>query len=66
MIFEPREFASSRQYTHCEVNYVVNNTTIQIKNKVLVNEKITKFQLVSYHDVAPFLLSIETPREYER
>ena len=56
---------------------VMNNTTIYIQNKVSVkkkkksnkasvNEEITKLHLVSYHDVASFFLSIDTPREYEK
>ena len=56
---------------------VMNNNTIYIHNKVSVkkkknsnkasvNEEITKLHLVSYHDVASFFLSIDTPREYEK
>ena len=54
---------------------VMNNNTIYIQNKisvkkksnkVSVNEEITKLHLVSYHDVASFFLSIDTPGEYEK
>ena len=59
---------------------VMNNNTIYIHNKVSVkkkkkkknsnkasvNEEITKLHLVSYHDVASFFLSTDTPREYEK
>lgn len=55
---------------------VMNNNTIYIQNKisvkkkksnkVSVNEEITKLHLVSYHDVASFFLSIDTPKEYEK
>lgn len=41
---------------------VINNNAIQIKNKFLVHEEITKLQLVSYHDVASVLLSMEPRR----
>lgn len=54
----------------------MNNNTIYIQNKVSVrkkkatevsaSEEITKLHLVSYHDVASFFLSMDTPREYER